>query len=61
VKEVRASNSTGQTVQIFNNLVSSPITVNNLDTLTNTLNAVGTSTVAGDIINKDFSIEYLGK
>lgn len=43
------------------NIPAPSITCNDLDAATNTINVVGDSTVTGDIVSKDFSIEYLGK
>jgi hypothetical protein len=61
VNKVAALNSAGGALYSFNNYPTTNITCNNLDATTNTINITGDSTVTGDITNKDFSIEYLGK
>jgi hypothetical protein len=61
VKEVKATDAIGGTIYSYENLVSTPITVNDLTSSTNTLTAKGDGSAVGDIVNKDFSIEYLGK
>jgi hypothetical protein len=61
VNSVKALNGGGTPILSYNNIPSSNITVNNLSSSTNTIDVTGNSIVAGDIINKDFSIEYLGK
>ncbi len=61
VNSVKALNGGGTPLLSYNNIPSSNITVNNLSSSTNTIDVTGNSIVAGDIINKDFSIEYLGK
>jgi len=51
----------GQEITCVNNFPTTGfITVNNLDTLTNTINVEADGSSSGDITNLDFSIEYLG-
>lgn len=61
VNKVATLNSAGGEIYSFNNLPTTSITCNNLTTNTNTVNVTGDGSVAGDIISKDLSIEYLGR
>lgn len=61
VNKVAALNSAGGVLYSFNNYPTTNITCNDLDAANNTINITGDSTATGDITNKDFSIEYLGK
>lgn len=61
VNKVATIDAFGQEVTCINNFPTVGfITVNNLNTLTNTINVEADSTSSGDITNLDFSIEYLG-
>jgi hypothetical protein len=57
----RAIGFIGNTIYELKNLPAANITCNDLDAATNTINVTGDSSVTGDIVSKDFSIEYLGK
>jgi hypothetical protein len=61
VNAVKVINGGGTVIYSYNNIPSTNITVNNLDAATNTINVTGDGSAVGDITNKDFSIEYLGK
>jgi len=63
VNSYRALTATGAVYGTYEiqNIPATSITVNNLGTLTNVFKAVGDGSTVGDIVNKDFSIEYLGK
>lgn len=62
VNKVATIDAFGQEVTCINNFPTVGfITVNNLNTLTNTINVEANGSSSGDITNLDFSIEYLGK
>jgi len=61
VNKVATLNSAGAEIYSFNNIPATSITCNNLTSSTNTINVTGDGSVAGDIVSKDLSIEYLGR
>ncbi len=61
VNAYRALDAIGGVIYQIQNIPAASITCNDLDAATNTINVTGDSTVTGDIVSKDFSIEYLGK